>query len=96
MLSPLSESEIKAALTGLKGWQYAENKITKTFVFNHFREAIGFIVRLSYDAEELNHHPEIANVYNKVTLALQTHDADNQVTSKDIALAKAIEAFAWL
>ena len=93
---PLSEQDIQTELKALDGWSYDNHKITKKFVFQHFREAIGFIVRLSYEAEQRDHHPEIFNVYNQVTLSLQTHDAGNQVTAKDIDLAKSIETFNWL
>lgn len=96
MSQALSNEDINSALTELKGWSFENDKIKKTFEFTHFREAMSFLVRLSFDAEEHNHHPEIFNVYKRVEIALQTHDAGNKVTSKDIALAKAIESFSWL
>ncbi|PIQ24490.1 4a-hydroxytetrahydrobiopterin dehydratase [bacterium (Candidatus Blackallbacteria) CG17_big_fil_post_rev_8_21_14_2_50_48_46] len=96
MSSPLSESEIIAALQSLPGWHYEDHRLSKQFQFQNFREAVSFIVRLSFHAEELNHHPELKNVYGQVELALTTHDAGNQVTQKDIQLAQAIESFNWL
>lgn len=91
----MTPSEITQALMHLPGWKYQDPYLEKTFQFQNFREAISFIVRMSFCAEELNHHPEIKNVYNQVHLKLTTHDAGNQVTQKDIALATAIEVFSW-
>ena len=56
-----------------------------------FREAMSFLVRISFEAEQRNHHPEIYNVYKTVELALTTHDAGNKVTALDVELAAAIE-----
>jgi len=67
------------------------NALVKTFVFEDFTKAIAFIVQISFIAEKLIHHPEIYNVYNKVTIRLSTHDAGNTVTDKDIQLAKQID-----
>ncbi|MEM9227624.1 MAG: 4a-hydroxytetrahydrobiopterin dehydratase, partial [Verrucomicrobiota bacterium] len=68
-----------------------EDKLKKSFQFKDFTEALGFIVRVGVAAEKHNHHPELFNVYNKVTIALNTHDAGGKVTQKDIKLAQAIE-----
>lgn len=95
MSEALSLDEITASLAELPGWTFADAALQKDFVFEHFREAISFLVRLSFEAEALNHHPEIQNVYNRVSLRLTTHDAGNQVTALDLALARAIEAFNW-
>ena len=92
MFRALSDQEIAEALQDLSGWQYQEDKIKKTYEFSNFQEAIGFIVRLSFPAEKYDHHPELFNVYNKVEIALTTHDAGNRVTAKDITLAHAIDA----
>lgn len=93
---PLSESEIYDALDDLPGWTYKDDKIQKTYEFSHFREAISFIVRMSYHAEEMMHHPELENVYNTVSIALTTHDAGGKVTEMDIELASEIEEFVWV
>jgi 4a-hydroxytetrahydrobiopterin dehydratase len=88
---PLTRSEIKTALAKLPGWSFGKNKLTKQFQFKTFRDAMAFIVRLAFEAEALNHHPELMNVYNRVTIALNTHDADGKVTAMDVALAGQIE-----
>lgn len=95
-MSELTSSEINERLRELPGWSYENNKISKTYTFGSFREAVSFIVRISYEAEEQRHHPEIANVYSTVEISLNTHDAGNIVTEKDINLATAIEKIAWL
>ena len=92
---PLSRDQIDAALADLPGWTFDDDQLRKTYELKNFRAAVSFIVRLAFYAEELNHHPELTNVYNKVSIALTTHDADNQVTEYDVELARAIEGFAW-
>lgn len=91
---PLSDADIDDALDDLEGWSHADDKIQKTYEFPDFRAAISFIVRMSFYAEEMNHHPELENVYNTVSIALTTHDAGGQVTELDIELASAIEDLA--
>jgi 4a-hydroxytetrahydrobiopterin dehydratase len=63
----------------------------KEFIFGDFREAMSAMLRISYIAEELNHHPEWFNVYNKVHIKLTTHDTGG-LSDKDYALAKRIDA----
>lgn len=85
-----SEETIQPQLKELKDWQFINDGIEKKFSFLNFTQALGFIVQVGVMAEKRNHHPELFNVYNKVTIRLTTHDA-NGVTDKDIDLAKAIE-----
>lgn len=94
--TPLSADQIDEALADLDGWRHEDDKLKKTFEFSDFRAAISFIVRMAFYAEELNHHPEIENVYNIVNIALTTHDADGKVTEMDVALAEKIESFSWV
>ena len=88
---PLSDQKIKESLVGLIGWEWSEDKLKKSFHFSGFRQAMGFILRISYEAEAVDHHPEIFNCYNRVEIGLNTHDAGGKVTEKDINLARAIE-----
>ncbi|SHG71312.1 4a-hydroxytetrahydrobiopterin dehydratase [Flavobacterium micromati] len=85
-----SKESVQEVLKGLNNWEFNNNGIEKDFKFKNFTEALGFIVQVGVNAEKNNHHPELFNVYNKVTIRLTTHDADG-VTEKDIDLAKAIE-----
>lgn len=93
---PLSDDAIRDALDDLEGWTYDDDKLKKSFEFSDFRAAISFIVRLSFYAEEMAHHPELENVYNTVSVALTTHDAGGKVTEMDVALASKIEDFVWV
>jgi len=54
------------------------------------------MVRLSFEAEDLDHHPELSNVYNRVAIALCTHDAGNRVTQLDVELAQRITQLSWV
>ncbi|MEM6647722.1 MAG: 4a-hydroxytetrahydrobiopterin dehydratase [Bacteroidota bacterium] len=93
---PLSPEAVASKVANLPGWTYADDALTKTFEFANFRAAVSFIVRMAFYAEELNHHPELANVYNRVTITLKTHDAGDKVTDLDVQLAQAIEDFVWV
>ncbi|MCC7204551.1 MAG: 4a-hydroxytetrahydrobiopterin dehydratase, partial [Phycisphaeraceae bacterium] len=48
------------------------------------------------EAEAINHHPDLRNVYNSVRIALSTHDAGGKVTGMDVALARAIQHLSWV
>jgi 4a-hydroxytetrahydrobiopterin dehydratase len=92
MRTPLSKEEIDGALENLDGWSFGNDRLTKSFQFDDFRSAIAFIVRLAFEAEDLDHHPTLENVYNRVDLALNTHDAGGKVTGTDVELATRIDA----
>lgn len=72
-------------------WQEKENKLTRSFEFKDFSEAWAFMNRVALLAEKMDHHPNWSNVYNKVEIALTSHDAGNTVTERDRKLAKAID-----
>lgn len=96
MNTPLSDEAIAEGLAQTPAWKRADDTLTRTFRFSSFREAISFLVRVAFVAEELNHHPEIRNVYNHVTLTLTSHDAGNQITNRDLELARQIDRFCWV
>lgn len=83
------------ALGELPEWREVEGRdaIARTFKFRDFNAAFGFMTRVALLAERMDHHPEWFNVYNRVEVTLATHDAGG-VTEKDIAMAKAMEAYA--
>ena len=85
-----TQETIQAQLEQLNDWTFKNNSIQKDFLFKNFQEALSFIVRIGILAEKQNHHPEITNVYNKVSLRLTTHDSDG-VTEKDVTLAATID-----
>lgn len=86
-----SNIEIQTAVKTLNNWILNEDKIEKQFQFKDFSEALAFIVRIGVLAEKQNHHPELYNVYNKVTIALTTHDV-NGLSDKDFLMATSIDA----
>ena len=85
----LSDAEVEQALTGLDGWRREGDTITRDFQFRDFVEAMGFIAQVGLLAERANHHPNLSNVYNRVTIALSTHD-EGGVTERDVSLATEI------
>lgn len=92
----LSPEALADALPNLPGWHVEDNRLVRTFSFGSFREAISFIVRIAFEAEVMNHHPEITNVYNRVRIALTTHDAGDRITAADVRLARRIAEFSWV
>ena len=95
MSTPLPPAQIEAALAQLPGWKLERDALAKTFAFHSFREALSFMVRVGFEAEAMNHHPEWTNVYGRVAIRLNTHDAGGKVTAKDVELATRIEQIAW-
>lgn len=89
--APLDTAAVERALGDLPGWTFAGDKLHRAYEFADFRAALAFLVRVGFEAEQRDHHPEIRNVYNRVWLALTTHDAGDRVTQKDLDLARAIE-----
>ena len=86
----LSHEEIEKALGDLPGWRHERGEIFKQFKFATFMDAIAFIDRIAERADELDHHPDLENHYNRVRVALHTWTED-AVTDKDVALAHQIE-----
>ena len=76
-------------MTSINQWKIADNALEREIVFADFREAMTAMVRISYIAEEMNHHPEWFNVYNRLRIRLTTHDTGG-ISEKDYALARAI------
>ncbi len=73
-------------------WKEKDNKLHRSFKFSDFSEAFAFMTRVALLAEQHKHHPNWSNVYNKVDIDLNTHDAGDVVTEKDRKLAAAIDA----
>ncbi|MGD2131272.1 MAG: 4a-hydroxytetrahydrobiopterin dehydratase [Maricaulaceae bacterium] len=78
-----------AAVGQLDGWAAVKDRdaIEKSFKFNTFNEAWGFMNRIALKAEQMDHHPEWFNVYNRVDVVLATHSAGG-VTGLDLELAR--------
>ncbi len=72
-------------------WTEENNQLKRNFQFSNFIDAFGFMTKVAFVAEKMNHHPNWSNVYNKVEIALCTHDAGNTVTEKDRKLSAEID-----
>jgi len=92
MSAALTPSQIEVALTGLDGWVIEHAKLLKVYKLKDFKAALAFMNQVGAVAEQLNHHPEIHNSWNTVSLRLYTHDAGDQITEKDLTLARAIQS----
>ena len=95
MAERLSGSARAEALAVLSGWREADDRdaITRTYQFPDFKQAMGFMVRVALKAEQMNHHPEWFNVYNRVDVTLATHDAGG-LTPLDVELAQFMDGAA--
>ena len=74
-------------------WKWKANALYAEFCFSDFATAFAFMTKVAEVAEEMNHHPDWKNSYNRVAISLRTHD-QNAVTDLDITLAKTIKKLA--
>ena len=86
-------SQVDEALKELPGWAVDGGKLKKQFKFGSFAEAIGWMVAAAIYADQIDHHPEWFNVYNRVEVALVTHDM-GALSTLDVALARRMQALA--
>jgi len=89
----LSTRQIEEALVALPGWEFDGTHIRKEYSFAGFKSAIAFIVRIAFEAEKADHHPDLENHYNKVVVAFRSWDADG-ITERDVLVAGAVEKVA--
>jgi len=85
----LSDDAIAEALTEYPGWTHADNALHRSFEFADFVAAFGFMASVALIAEKLDHHPDWSNVYNKVQLAISTHDRGG-VTDIDLDFVRRV------
>ena len=90
-MTKFDEETVRSALAELDGWELVDGRIRRELRMGSFREAIDLIVRIADLAEAADHHPELTNVYDRVTVELTSHDAGG-VTERDLALAGRIDA----
>ena len=86
----LSEAQIQDRLKDFPNWEFEDNAIHTVIEFENFKEVFATMTRIAFEAEEQNHHPDWSNVYNELSISLNTHDAGG-VTEKDFKLAQSIE-----
>lgn len=89
----MSPDEIATALEEFTGWAHDGDALLKTFEFDHFADAIAFMATARPRIDELNHHPEWTNVYNRLDVRLNSHDVGG-VTERDFQLARLLDELA--
>ncbi len=92
MVEKLTGPALAEAVAGLDCWVMVEGReaICKSYRFDDFNAAFGWMTRAALIAEKMDHHPEWFNVYNRVEVTLATHDVDG-VSERDLALARAMD-----
>jgi 4a-hydroxytetrahydrobiopterin dehydratase len=93
MAVKLERQQVAEQLQRLQHWTLQGDQIERLLTFENFVDSMIFVNRVAEIAEEEGHHPEIRIVYNRVTLALTTHDAGG-LTQKDFQMAQRIDALA--
>ena len=92
-MTAFTDEQIEEALSDLPGWSQEGEAIVKTYEFDDFGAAIDFMNRATGPINEMDHHPEWTNVYNRVDIRLSSHDVGG-VTDRDVQLAKVLDRVA--
>ncbi|MFC2030074.1 4a-hydroxytetrahydrobiopterin dehydratase [Chloroflexota bacterium] len=92
-ITKATDQEVQETIDELGSWRVKEGKLHREFLFQDFVQAFGFMTQAALVAERGNHHPEWFNVYNRVVVALTTHEAGG-ITEKDLKLARQMEQIA--
>lgn len=82
----VDDQEVEAFIRDHSDWSRSGDSISRTFEFEDFNHAMGFVIRVALEAEKADHHPDIDIRWNKVTLELSTH-SEGGLTAKDLKLA---------
>ena len=90
-MARLSDSEIDERLGGLDGWERSGDAIVKEFDRGDFKGSVEFVNRLTPEAEEMNHHPDLEISWKTVTVTITTH-SEGGLTDGDFALARRIDS----
>jgi 4a-hydroxytetrahydrobiopterin dehydratase len=90
-MARLSEAEIDEKLAGLNGWERSGDAIVKQFDNGDFKGSVEFVNRLTPEAEEMNHHPDVEISWKTVTVTITTH-SEGGLTDNDFELARRIES----
>jgi 4a-hydroxytetrahydrobiopterin dehydratase len=92
-MARLNDEEIEQRLGELDGWERAGDAIERTFELEDFKGSVDFVNELTPIAEEMNHHPDLAISWNKVTVTVTTH-SEGGLTANDFELARRIATLA--
>jgi 4a-hydroxytetrahydrobiopterin dehydratase len=90
-MSRLTDEEIEDRLAGLEGWERSGNAIVKEFENGDFKGSVDFVNRLTPEAEEMNHHPDLEISWSTVKVSITTH-SEGGLTEGDFELATRIDA----
>ena len=95
MVEKITGPALAEAVAGLDGWVMVGGReaICKSYRFEDFNAAFGWMTRAALIAEKMDHHPEWFNVYNRVEVTLATHDVGG-VSERDLAMARAMDRLA--
>ncbi len=91
-MEPIQGQELLDAVMELPGWGLENHELVRVVTFEDFVAAMAFVNRVAAAAEAAGHHPDIDIRYNKVRLALVTHDVGSTVTQKDLDMARQLSA----
>jgi 4a-hydroxytetrahydrobiopterin dehydratase len=89
-MARLSDEEIDERLSGLDGWERHGEAIRKQFRLDDFKGSVDFVNRLTPEAEDMNHHPDLEISWNTVTVSISTH-SEGGLTGNDFELARRID-----
>jgi 4a-hydroxytetrahydrobiopterin dehydratase len=92
-MAKLSDEEVRAGLGALPGWVREGDEIVKEYTLETFPAVIKLVTRIADLAEAVDHHPDLDIRYNRLRVALTTHDSGG-LTRRDLELAGRIEAAA--
>jgi 4a-hydroxytetrahydrobiopterin dehydratase len=92
-MAKIGAEEAQKRLAGLPGWSLDGDTIRRQFTFAGFPEAIGFVVRLGFAAESVDHHPDLLINYKRVTVSYSTH-SEGGLTQKDFDGARSASEIA--
>jgi 4a-hydroxytetrahydrobiopterin dehydratase len=92
-MARLSDDEIEERLAGLEGWKRVGDAIQRTFELDDFKGSVDFVNRLTPEAEEMNHHPDLSISWNEVAVTITTH-SEGGLTENDFELARRIASLA--
>lgn len=89
----LNEADVARKLEALPAWQLKDGCLHRELEFDSFAAAFGFMASVAIEAQQMDHHPDWSNVYNKVVIDLMSHDVDG-LSDRDFELAAIIDTHA--
>jgi 4a-hydroxytetrahydrobiopterin dehydratase len=89
-MARLDDQQIEDKLSSLEGWERSGDAIEKKFELDDFKGSVDFVNRITPEAEDMNHHPDLAISWNKVTVTVTSH-SEGGLTGNDFELAKRID-----